>query len=1228
MYAQKEKPKDNKSQSVTNTVSQKRSDCKSTFQFEDNRHEAIAQRKLQEIANDYSATQQPLIQKKENKTGLPNNLKSGIENLSGYSMDDVRVHYNSDKPAQLQAHAYAQGSNIHLGSGQEKHLGHEAWHVVQQKQGRVRPTMQMKGGVNVNDDEGLEKEADVMGRMADNQIENHNIRYVLNSPNSHNQGSAVVQRILNVVEKEKLENARIRFKEEKENYQAEKEKIKNIDDDGKFEQKLITTGKVGLLNQFREDKDAAFKEYDKFFQDAEEHNRNAHNSKKDYQAFIAQVNQYTQSGGKNKLDNLIKTAEKLYSLPKFKLSVPSVVHLADYNLLFYKVRDAVHWLSYYATSVKDLEPIKEALKAIQDVITEFRKTDEVMTDGLKKLTTLQDGLRQLFFAKQDLIQDGFKEFFTIEFVDKKSSLMDSLFEDESTEVGDLNVASRSNKREGKYMRSQDDHDGNKSNHGQNQNPLGVRMKPFLQKDAKDYNIGGSAMIADRMMEQKKLRPKKRNNSPDAFNALRDDIIKHKNEQVAYIVNKLKGIKGNLFVPEKQLEAKYPCVLILFSEALLKQVNESQTNIPEFMTHFMIGHANVALAKAGLRPLIERRQSFGFMTPTMTDVHSGVRLSIGITPSEAWSDAVIEGLKAADRNIGNIKGYENLGEKQEAADDHVTMNKFNRGSVLGAGHKLISKLLEVKQDLKSSDINAVFGKNEGDDLVKEIEKFTPKDAFEKQEISEEALTLLNRLKSFYEHYIATAGKKDVKKVRKKINWWTVDPAEELQKLMDESLKATYSGGKGVIGLDESSDEEDEEINRTPSGMSALALPVVAYREVQRGKDSEIDQGKDSLVYDTAPFSYFEIDGSWKGTFNVDMIERLGTRFPLYKNNLKVQVELAFETHTKKHVGSLKSGWNDRLKELEKQKEEATREIYNRKKEQLKALDEEYRLKYKEAEDNEKKHVITEEIAKTKEVEKSASDASEVVRKDYQKDKDAIEAEILKGNKELVDKIRALNYKLIGKLHELFNLLDEYMKKNEDLLTAEKLEKESLIKQFKKSAEGDLLENRIYSVIIDAFNKDGLQQMQKAKKTEKTERVEVAYVDVNPCMTSEAKFDSGANLYLNTLKQYQGLRMIVLDTTSSTVKQVNDLVEMFQNQDDPAVPFLCLAKSSTKHDQMGLDISTLGRTQYIIHKSYIGDKIMEGEFVNLQAASRRLAQNTEPLMVKKMRRDMKKAAGAGK
>ena len=103
---------------------------------------------------------------KPNDTGLPDNLKSGIENLSGMSMDSVRVHYNSSQPAQLNALAYAQGTDIHVAPGQEQHLPHDAWHVVQQAQGRVQPTMQMKEGIPINDDRGLEHEADVMGAKA------------------------------------------------------------------------------------------------------------------------------------------------------------------------------------------------------------------------------------------------------------------------------------------------------------------------------------------------------------------------------------------------------------------------------------------------------------------------------------------------------------------------------------------------------------------------------------------------------------------------------------------------------------------------------------------------------------------------------------------------------------------------------------------------------------------------------------------------------------------------------------------------------------------------------------------------------------------------------------------------------------------------------------------------------------------------------------------------------
>lgn len=94
-----------------------------------------------------------------NLTGIPTQMKLDFEQRSGLSFDDVRVHYNSEKPAQFHALAYTQGDQIYIGPGQERSLPHELGHVIQQKAGRVRPTRWIHGQP-VNDHPELEREAD------------------------------------------------------------------------------------------------------------------------------------------------------------------------------------------------------------------------------------------------------------------------------------------------------------------------------------------------------------------------------------------------------------------------------------------------------------------------------------------------------------------------------------------------------------------------------------------------------------------------------------------------------------------------------------------------------------------------------------------------------------------------------------------------------------------------------------------------------------------------------------------------------------------------------------------------------------------------------------------------------------------------------------------------------------------------------------------------------------
>lgn len=94
-----------------------------------------------------------------NLTGIPDSMKEKAEMKSGLSLDNVRVHRNSDSPGQAGALAYTRGTDIFLGSGNERHLGHELGHVVQQMQGRVTANGSVNG-MPLNDDSKLEQEAD------------------------------------------------------------------------------------------------------------------------------------------------------------------------------------------------------------------------------------------------------------------------------------------------------------------------------------------------------------------------------------------------------------------------------------------------------------------------------------------------------------------------------------------------------------------------------------------------------------------------------------------------------------------------------------------------------------------------------------------------------------------------------------------------------------------------------------------------------------------------------------------------------------------------------------------------------------------------------------------------------------------------------------------------------------------------------------------------------------
>ncbi|TRX47254.1 DUF4157 domain-containing protein [Fulvivirga sp. M361] len=105
------------------------------------------------------------IKSSECSEALPESLRKALEYLSDLDLSEVRVYYNSLKPADVNAWAYACDGIIYLSAGKEHLLPHESWHIVQQWQGRVTPTNTVNG-VYINDEQELEKEADIMGDLA------------------------------------------------------------------------------------------------------------------------------------------------------------------------------------------------------------------------------------------------------------------------------------------------------------------------------------------------------------------------------------------------------------------------------------------------------------------------------------------------------------------------------------------------------------------------------------------------------------------------------------------------------------------------------------------------------------------------------------------------------------------------------------------------------------------------------------------------------------------------------------------------------------------------------------------------------------------------------------------------------------------------------------------------------------------------------------------------------
>lgn len=370
------------------------------------------------------------------------------------------------------------------------------------------------------------------------------------------------------------------------------------------------------------------------------------------------------------------------------------------------------------------------------------------------------------------------------------------------------------------------------------------------------------------------------------------ILDHKNKAVRFIVkhksfSKLKTI----IVDETQVSANYPCVIIKFNSAykwhkIMKEkeiLNEYDQAYPEFLTHLIISCINYEIYKFKIGIYFDRRQSFGFLTPTASDVGPAIRLSLGLVPNKKWMIAVQNGILEFDKILDSLWDKKALTIDKASQTMGNPYAKFRSGKIAIYGHKIF-----LMSFLKIDKIGNLIGMNNSRDLVSLVNSLCLN--------YDEIISSVEKGNFFNEFSIeikkGLSKTKDCPSTEKSFNDIyqmiysiyrslnksdTKDPEgtafSKMQSLEDEIKLYKESSVESVYKLEQiqitSESPEDLESNDgkpitnvkkhySPTGMSALSVPLFAYQQAFFNK--KLKDSSDIIKFKVEKYSYFEL-ASW-------------------------------------------------------------------------------------------------------------------------------------------------------------------------------------------------------------------------------------------------------------------------------------------------------------------------------------------------------------------------------
>lgn len=379
------------------------------------------------------------------------------------------------------------------------------------------------------------------------------------------------------------------------------------------------------------------------------------------------------------------------------------------------------------------------------------------------------------------------------------------------------------------------------------------------------------------------------------NKLDDRIIEHKNENIKKIsdlynenTDSISTHEDLLLVDENQKTANYPCLIVRFNEnhEFYKKILENNiTNEDEafakFVNHVLLAYINNELILKNQEPLFDRRQSFGFLTPTGSDVGTGVRLSLGLVPNKQWCQCIVDGIKKANtalENAINNKGitqgikYTKKGEGEMGSP----YSKFNKGNVDIYGHKILLEMLLSEDETKinafktfltnvsnkmyySNAQNTYQGKDGFKELLTKINKKLKPAT--KIELDKEYEDLYKGIMSVYQGlnsknniFNSETCNVSSEAINAPINDYKYKSLENAYNLSEIEKTSAVSDSDSIFN------PEDKAKNYSTCGMSALYFPLEAYHKTFTiGEAKEANNKITSYIVED--YAYFELNG-WK------------------------------------------------------------------------------------------------------------------------------------------------------------------------------------------------------------------------------------------------------------------------------------------------------------------------------------------------------------------------------